>query len=256
MPTGIGIGLGIEFGKSSVSIPVPTAAPGSVFSLAVHPALCCSDALHRTPCNVGDAVQSYKELVSGTWFTQPTSGLRPILRLSGSKYYLDFNGTNNFRFPGIAALGTNISVGVAMNASVSTRGDIFTRYGTGEDGTSVFDMLFGLTSNKVSFFISDGGGKGSASGSTYSTGVDYRLVGNYPEGAGTIKTYVNGTRDIALSGNGTLVNSAATDIVVGNNSLGTAGYTGKFYGAAIYNSVQSSGSPLTAFDAWLRGLQP
>jgi len=246
-------------GISGYAIPSPAAPPGAAFALGVHPTLCCSDASHLVPCNVGDAVQTYKELVSGLWFTQATSGLRPIMRLAGNKYYLEFSGTNNFRFSGIGAFGTSISVGVAMQFGVLTRGDILSRWGNGADGVSVFDVITGNPTNgKTNFYVSDGAAKGSnngGGGAVYSTGTDYRIIGNYPETAGTIKNYVNGTLDSSLSGVGTLVNSAATDIMVGNNTGLNGAFTGRFYGAAIYTSVQTGGS-LTAFDLWLRGLQP
>lgn len=73
----------IAKGTIRIAQPPPSAPSGAIFAIAAHPSCCASDASHLVQCGNGDAIRWWKDLVSGTWYEQATSGLRPILRFDG-----------------------------------------------------------------------------------------------------------------------------------------------------------------------------
>ncbi len=86
---------GIAPFTAGATIPVPTQL-GAVVWLTAGPTWCFSDAGGTTPCGNGDTVYVWKDrTVSGANFTQSIANRQPILRLSGSTWYVDFDGVND-----------------------------------------------------------------------------------------------------------------------------------------------------------------
>lgn len=97
----IGVGVGLKSGVASLP-PVPILL-GASFFITVDPASNASDAGHTTPCVDGSSITSWFERISKTWVNWTVFGatVKPIFHVAGSKYYADFNPTNNatFQFP-------------------------------------------------------------------------------------------------------------------------------------------------------------
>jgi len=93
---------------------VPTAPAGATFAVAAHPSCCRSDAACSVPCGDGDAIRWWRDLVTGVWYEQATSGFRPLLRYDAtSGWHSEGDGVSRyFRFLLSSAIPGPKSVGL------------------------------------------------------------------------------------------------------------------------------------------------
>lgn len=98
----IGINNGLRIGLNtpkSVNLTTPQSL-GASFFIVPSPTYCASDAGHTTPCNNGDSITSWFEIMTQTWvnWVSFASTVKPVFNVSSGKYNASFtNGT--FQFP-------------------------------------------------------------------------------------------------------------------------------------------------------------
>lgn len=124
---------------------------------------------------------------------------------------------------------------------VLTRGDLITRWNTGGIfNADQFNLLYGLTSGKPQFYVSNNispftpvtSGVGA---NAMSVGNKY-AVGGSADGS-TIDVFLNGNLEAGVSGSGVVLSAftPGTDVILGDNAAGAGPFNGQILFAAIWN---------------------
>lgn len=146
-----------------------------------------------------------------------------------------------------------ISVAViCVPRSVTTRGDVFTRWVNGAGGGDQFNLITGLTSGKLIFYTANGGGSTSNSGNSATTlvnGTQY-LLGGEQSGAAGISCYIDGRLE-ASAASGTVNVTPSTAYTIGDNANGDGNFNGELYLACVWNRpLFNSGWAELAINPW------
>jgi hypothetical protein len=132
---------------------------------------------------------------------------------------------------GAAAITSNkLTVSCWVAPDVTTRGDLVTRWGNGGDAQSQFDLLYGITSAKPTFYIGptpagtpQPAGVGATTMAT--DGTWYYVVGTY---SGTVTAiYLNGVLQNSATINLTMPTTSLKDYEIGDNIGADGCYNGK-----------------------------
>ncbi len=159
---------------------------------------------------------------SGTtaWYQGKTGKFNSSLNFDGTDDYVDAGSSNTIT-------SNNITTCAWVKPAVTSRGDIVTRWNSGV-GNSQFDLLYGLTTGKPQFYITDGtapGIKNSGVGSTtMSTGRWYYICGTY--NGSTVAVYLNGTLESSAAASITLNTTSLYNYRIGDNSQNGNGSSG------------------------------
>ena len=157
--------------------------------------------------------------------------------VSGGKVALDFDGVDDVVVcEAPSKVTTNrLTVSCWVLPSVLTRGDLVTCWNNGSIN-SQFNLLYGLTSGKAIFYISDGTGYNSGDSSTaMEVNKWYHIVGTY-DGA-SVSVGVNGFIETSAAASVTLPTANLTNIRFGNNLQGDGDFTGQLDDIRVYNRV-------------------
>jgi len=243
-----------EFGRSSVHTVL--APPGAAFAAAVHSTLCRSDAGNTAPCVAGDAIRWWKDLVSGIWFEQPTSGARLIYRVDGNGKPYAEAGAGRFHtfgwIPTLGANGTAITCGAAVKSLGATNkgaflnvGNLVSGFSLGIGNTTFVDSgtnLLGLL-NAIAWQVT---------GVSFATGTRYISEQSVSSGT-TIGNYIIDGSQIYNQIAGSAIVQPAAGISIGYSGDSTARtlQSGRIYGVAAYASASAGNR--SALDAWLAG---
>lgn len=130
-----------------------------------------------------------------------------------------------------------ISVAViCVPRSVTTRGDIFTRWTNGSAAGDQFNLIVGLTSGKFIFYTASGGGATSNSGNSATTlvnGTQY-LLGGEQLGSAGISCYIDGKLE-ASGASSSVSTTPTTAYIIGDNANGDGNFNGEVYLACVWN---------------------
>lgn len=138
-----------------------------------------------------------------------------------------------------AAITSNaLTISAWVKPSVTSRGDLVTRWTNGVSA-SQFNLLYGLTSGKPQFYVSDTTALTSGVGVTaMSTGTWYLLHGR--DNGTNIDIFLNAGSQATLSFAHTLVTASLANYRFGNNANADGSYTGALDEIRISNSVRST----------------
>lgn len=155
---------------------------------------------------------------------------------------LDINaGTEHVTMAGMPTITTNrLTISAWINPDVLTRGDIITRWNNGGTSGDQFNLLYGLTSGKPQFFISDGiGTDNSGVGSTVmSTGTWNHIVGTWD---GTnIRVYLNGLEESSGTSVKSLSTASPPDTLIGNSIVPDGPLNAKWNDGRVYERALSA----------------
>ena len=224
---------------------VPVAPSGANYAYLCYPTYWASDASHLVQCNAGDAIQWWKDAVTGTWYQQATSGSRLIARFNSSSGRWYAEGTGSQQHPWVD-LSSYSAANVTFAASYQLYSGI--NYATLISSQSIRNIGFqsGAQNTYPRATFSSGASVNSPNGNTI--GVDYRLIATF--GNPNTSLYQNGTLAATSSADTTTGNLAVNTSVMGLYSTSVYCINGRFYGGAIFlsNSVNVS-----SLDATLHG---
>lgn len=222
---------------------MPAARAGAVFQWFSYPQFSASDASHLVPCVSGTSVQWIKDLVSGTWFQQPTSANRPVFDLT--------NGIYSTVFGSAASQSLNIPAATLTVASPYTIVASVKNTGTTGQNSMIVDSD---NTNQAAFYVGD---TGQADNPTILQGCN---AGTFLKQAGQ-RCAVNSVVTLVVNGASSVVrtNGVETTGSQGGNSLnglrignlrgtipggapiaGNYGFNGNIQAIGIYNSALNS----------------
>lgn len=201
---------------------------------------------------------------------QGTAGNRPLLQQDGSgKYYLDFDGTNDYMFTGQDSGGTLIDRAVPFATSGTQSVTVFAGARKGSDSAIrciVSSNPFENNSN--SFYLRAPGTAGvsnysmrasgdvdisSATATGYTAPITNVVTGIATPNTSTILLRVNGTQ--VASQTATLLGSGpfADDVMY----LGSVGTAQRFFSGRIYSTIVlgrlTTGTELSDTETWVNG---
>ena len=223
---------------------IPKAPVGASNALLCHPTYWASDASHVVPCAAGDAIQWWKDAVTGTWYQQSTSGSRLIARQDVTgKWYAEGTGTQQHPWIDLSGQSaTNATFAVAYRTYSSVNYAMFI------SSQSIREIGYDANSNALKPRALLNGGSAIIASTADSLNTDYRVIATFGNPNTTL--YRNGSSVATTSSDGTTGNMSASTAIFGR--VGTSAYcqNGRFYGGAIFlsNSVNVS-----SLDATLHG---
>lgn len=199
-----------------------------------------------TPAVVGQPVGRITDRSgNGNHATQGTLANRPILRQSGSLYYLEFDGSND-TYPIFAGASFQNADASGFNAQVA---------GVSFDNATGVEFVFGATTLRQDFrknenalenLIVNGSGASTDVGPTISAGVP--LVFSATIGTGPV---LNAKKNGASNGTTALAgtpNTGLTDVHLGSQGGGSY-FNGNFYGG-IWLSRAPTAPELAGMESW------
>lgn len=227
----------------------PVAPAGAVFATVAHPSLCTTDTAGGTPCGNGDAIRWWKDLVSGTWYEQATSGSRLILRADGATWYAENDGTRLHVF-GAAPAAYPLEFAAGYR-STDTDGIVF---GVSNGGAQNA-VLYKDGANSLAGLVQAGTNRFYAS--VAATGASDRvaavsLSGTLASFLGSV--FVDGT---LLAGPTAGTSASLTDYnwCVTSGKGGISPAAGRFYAGCGFDAVQTA-PQRAAYESWLREYMP
>lgn len=161
-----------------------------------------------------------------------SSGLKNHLSITSSVWSTGLRG-RALLFSGTPLIASSASravkgltVAAWINPGVLTRGDLVTCWTNGT-ANSQFDLLYGITSGKPQFFVSNGTtyANSGVSVTTISVGKWYFIVGTY-DGV-NVKIYINGRLESSSASSIVLNKSSLTSIRLGDNATGDGPFSGR-----------------------------
>jgi hypothetical protein len=134
-----------------------------------------------------------------------------------------------------------LTVWALMRPDVSTRGDVVTIWGSGADGVSQFNLLYGLTSLKPQFYISSPSATANsgAAATAMRLAQMHTIAGTY-DGA-SVKVYLDGREEASAASTLTLDVTGLAPYRLGNNGALDGDLNGLIALAAVWDRVLSKG---------------
>lgn len=204
----------------------PLPPVGTDYAFLAHPSYWASDASHLVPCAAGDAIQWWKDAVTGTWYQQATSGNRFIARQDSTtkKWYAEGTGSQYQPWVDLTGVsGTNLCFGAAYQFySNVTYCQLISNI---LSGTPVRELRQSGVSAKIQI-VTNNNASTITDPTAYSLNTDYRHIAVM---SGTTTIYRNGTS--AASGADTTTSTLGPTTVGGR----TTSYqiNGRIYGVLI-----------------------
>lgn len=237
----------IIFGGINRRSALPPSPPaGAVFATVAHPSLCTTDTAGGTPCGNGDAIRWWRDIVSGTWYEQATSGARLILRADGTKWYAE-GGAGRFHawVAGVARRDLTFAVGLRHSTSGVTHQMVIS------DGSGFRELRTGASGGSLNQYQATlNNGAGVLTLGTTCAAIDYRVIASN-DGGGTTVGYTNGAAD-GSAADGTT--AGTVNLQIGGRSTNFS-FLGRVYALAGYTSALDAAA-VAAADSWLLGYMP
>lgn len=164
---------------------------------------------------------------------------------------VNFDGSDDFVDVGNWSYNlTNITVIADITPAVLTRGDIVAHWISGSPNRYQYNLLQGLSSAKLQFFISRGGVAAEGSGnSTSSLVVGSRCIAGGTYDGATVGVWFNGALEASASFAGSLYGGMTVSDTIGKSF--DASYTGRIRSVLIYNRALSASEMLgVTRDVW------
>lgn len=181
-----------------------------------------------------------REAVNGLFF--PSSG---SVSVTAGEYGVGLSLTAGSNYIDCGALASQVvttqelSVMAIIRPAVLTRGDLITRWVQGASYGDQFDLLYGLSSGKPQFYVSNGGSTGISNSGASSIAL---TVGKTSVVGGTASMIESATRvyvDGQLGSSGgvpaNISTTSATSYRIGDNIGGDGNYNGDFFGGAVWD---------------------
>lgn len=213
---------------------------------------------------------------NGNHLSQATSGLRPTLRLSGGKYYLQFTGggqvltgasNSAFKFMHLFANGAHAAVG-ARAGIVADPNAAYALMGTGAAtggsyGFTLFhDTRDSIRDRQLALIVGAGGGTavydGATAAGTAAANTDLSFaISLAPNAVSTPATlYIENASSATISRTAAPVNANSTypfQLGAGGNSA--ISFVGRFYQAVLYDR-QATTDERNNLESWVQGKMP
>jgi len=236
-------------GISAVLNSIPVAPAGADNAFLAHPSYWASDASHLVPCAAGDAIRWWKDAVTGTWYEQPTSGLRHIARQDATgKWYAENDGTKLHQWVDLTGLPlANITLAAAFRKYSNTTGSqILSSFGGATYNCREFRSL--VTTGQINTRINTPSGSSISDPVGININTDYRYTATLAAGGANSILYRNGIS--AISSSDISVGNFDAGFFAGGIYSGSNCMNGRIYGLLIAKNI---GINVATWDAALHG---
>ena len=231
----------------------PTAPAGASFAAVAHPSCCRSDAANTVACGDGDAIRWWRDLVTGTWHEQATSGSRLILRSAGGKWYAEASaGSGTMHVFGETGVTYPLEIAAGYR---SATGNAVVFGASGGSGQNAIFYRTGL--NDIGGLVQNGGNRYYTS-NTADGALDWKatlsLSGSVSSFSGS--DYLDGSLVSGPTPSTGAASPATYRWVIGGLFGGAGSYlSGRVYGVCAFESVRTSGQR-AEYLAWLAEYMP
>lgn len=259
----IGMGIGLRMGaRGGGWTPAKLFAGGEDGAwYGVHPDYVYQDAAATTPAGVGDPVGHLVDRSgNGNHATQSTASARPVLRQSGSLYYLEFDGVDDFLETALVDLtGTDkvdVFAGVykpsdaAGVSAIVSNGDI----GTVNQSFAMY-APHNSTSRKWAWSVTGDGSQNFRAADTLAAPVAAVMSGLFNVNGANVPTRavarLNGAEVSATDTIGSTAANFRNDTIRLGVQKGTSDYLGGSIYSLIVRGAQSSAVEIASAEAYV-----
>lgn len=202
-----------------------------------------SDAAKTTPCADNDPCRVWAGATGALDLTQATLGNRPLARLVGGVWRLQFDGVDDI----LAAAYSQAAVGhaVAGVASLSDPGGYPTLI---QSASGPFRELRGESSTRRMEILIDNGGAAATEAGALTLGTAYRLIASYGDTGGPSTLYRDGVAVATAAADSTT--ATPNQVLIGGRVATVIPWPGDVFIIVMCNASLSPGT-VTDLDALL-----